>query len=173
MCREASSITVFEKFSRYWEQKLAILLTSCSKRLHMRNWDTILESHGRLDKTVYGESSVKVSRQRQQWVFFEFFTLLGLVFQVLKVRLIKICKIEPPDLLFLVPFISFYISRYHFSQIFRNSFRIIRKKIFRHEFSFLTDSLNPPPASPHPLNGQGPLSVTKVFCRCSLRVLQV
>ena len=53
---------VFEKFSRYWEQKLTILLTSCSKRLRMRNWDTILESHGRLDKTVYGESSVKVSR---------------------------------------------------------------------------------------------------------------
>ena len=26
----------------------------------MRNWDTMLESHGRLDKTVYGESSAKV-----------------------------------------------------------------------------------------------------------------
>ena len=142
---------------------------SCSKRLRMRNQDTILESHGRLDKTVYGESSVKVSRQRQQWVFFEFFTLLGLVFQVLKVRLIKICKIEPPDLLFLVAFISFYISRYHFSQIFKNSFHIIRKKDFRHGFSFLTDSLNPsPPLPPQILNGQKPLSVMKVFCRCSL-----
>ena len=62
MCREASSITIFEKFPRYWEQKLTILLTSCSKRLRMRNWDTILESHETLDKTVYGESSVKVSR---------------------------------------------------------------------------------------------------------------
>ena len=68
--KEASSITVFEKFSQYWEQKLTILLTSCSKRLRIRNWDTILESHGRLDKTVYGESSVKVSRLRQQWVLF-------------------------------------------------------------------------------------------------------
>ena len=48
---------------------------SCSKRLHMCNWDTILESHGRLDKTVYGESSAKVSREHQQWVFFEFFML--------------------------------------------------------------------------------------------------
>ena len=38
------------------------LLTSCSKRLRMRNWDTIQESHRRLDKTMYGESSVKVSR---------------------------------------------------------------------------------------------------------------
>ena len=60
--RQTSSITVFENFLRYWKQKLTILLTSCSKRLRMRNWDTKLESHGRLDKTVYGESSVQVSR---------------------------------------------------------------------------------------------------------------
>ena len=52
--------------------------------------------------------------------FFEFFTLLGLVFQVLKVRLIKICKTEPPDLLFLVAFISFYISRYQSISFFTN-----------------------------------------------------
>ena len=40
-----------------------------------------------------------------------------IVFQVLKMRLIKICKKEPPDLLFLVAFIiSFYCSRYRFSQ---------------------------------------------------------
>ena len=62
----------------------------------------------------------------------------------MKVRLIKICKIEPPDVLFLVVFINFYISRYHFSQIFRSSFDIICKKDFRHKFSFLLDSLNPP-----------------------------
>ena len=60
-----------------------------------------------------------------------------IVFQVLKVRLIKVCKIQPPDLLFLVVFISFYISRYHFSQIFRTSFNIVWKKDFRHEFSIL------------------------------------
>ena len=63
-----------------------------------------------------------------------------IVFQVLKVRL---CKIEPPNLLFLAVFISFYIIRYHFSQIFRTSFNIISKKDFRHEFSFLSDSLKP------------------------------
>ena len=68
--------------------------------------------------------------------FFYFFTLLGLVFQVLKVPLKKICKIEPPDLLFLVAFIILYISR--------KSFHIICKKDFRHDFSFLTDSLKPP-----------------------------
>ena len=59
------------------------------------------------------------------------------VFQVLKVLLIKICKI-----LFLVVFISFWI-RYHFSQIFRTSFNIIWKKIFVTNFPFLTDSLTP------------------------------
>ena len=48
-----------------------------------------------------------------------------IVFQVLKVLLIKICKIQSLDLLFLVVFISFYISRYHFSQVFRTSFKII------------------------------------------------
>ena len=47
-----------------------------------------------------------------------------IVFQVLKVLLIKICKIQSLDLLFLVVFISFYISRY-FSQVFRTSFNII------------------------------------------------
>ena len=69
--------------------------------------------------------------------------LFHIVFQVLKVCLIKIFKIEPPDLSFPVAFISFYIIRYHFSQIFRTSVNIISKKDFRHEFSFLSDSLKP------------------------------
>ena len=69
-------------------------------------------------------------------------------FQVSMVRLIKNCKIERPDLLFLIVFISFYISRYRFSQIFRTSFNIICKKYFCHKFSFLMDSINPPS---HPL----------------------
>ena len=68
-----------------------------------------------------------------------------IVFQVLKVRLINICTIELPDLLFLVLFISFYIVRYYFSQIFRTSFNIISTKGFCYEFSFLTDSLKHPP----------------------------
>ena len=68
------------------------------------------------------------------------------------------CKIEPPDLLFLV-FISFYISRYHFSQIFRMSFRIIRKKDFFQFFFFNGFTQTPP----HPLNGQNLLSMMKVF----------
>ena len=70
--------------------------------------------------------------------------LFYIAFQVLKERLIKICKAELSDLLFLVVFISFYISRYHFSQIFRTSFSIISKKDFLHKFSFLMDSLKDP-----------------------------
>ena len=66
-----------------------------------------------------------------------------IVFHVLKVHLINICKIEPPDLLFLFIFISFYIIRYHFSQIFRTSFNIISIKDCHHKLYFLTDSLVP------------------------------
>ena len=86
--------------------------------------------------------------------------LFYIVFQVLKVLLIKICKIQSLDLLFLVVFISFYISRYHFSQVFRTSFNIWKKKDFHHKFSFLTDSSL---KFPHPLNSQNLLSVTKVL----------
>ena len=85
----------------------------------------------------------------------------NIVFQVLNIHHIKTCKIEPPDIFILlfVVFISFYISRYHFSQILRTSLNIISKKDFRHNFSFLMDSLK----LPHPLNSQNLLSVMKVF----------
>ena len=79
---------------------------------------------------------------------------------------INIFKIQPPDLLFLVVFISFYISRYHFPQFFRTSFNITWKKNFVRNFTFLADSLHLP--FPHPFNGQNPLYVTKVSCWCSL-----
>ena len=39
-----------------------------SLELHMRNWDTILESHGRVEKIVYVEESVKVCCLHQLWV---------------------------------------------------------------------------------------------------------
>ena len=79
-----------------------------------------------------------------------------IVLQVLKVFLIKICKTQPPDLLFLAVFISFYISRYHFSQIFRISFNIIWKKAFCHEFSFSNRFTQ----TPHP---QWPKSTSYVW----------
>ena len=57
-----------------------------------------------------------------------------------------IFKIEPPDLLFLVVFISFYVIRF----LELHSILSVKK------ISFLTDSLKPP----HPINGQNMLSVT-------------
>ena len=64
-----------------------------------------------------------------------------IVFQVLKVSLIKICKIQPPDLLFLVVFISFYIiSRYHFHKFLELDLTLSEKKIFVTNFAFLKDS---------------------------------
>ena len=86
-----------------------------------------------------------------------------IVFQVLKVLLINICAIQPPDLLFTVVFISCYISRYHFSQILELHLAYSGRR-FRHEFSFFNRFAQ----TPYPLNGQNPLSVTKVFCQCSL-----
>ena len=60
-----------------------------------------------------------------------------IVFQVLKVLLIKICEIQSLDLLFLV-FISFYISRYHYSQVLELHSTLSEKKIFVTNFPFLT-----------------------------------
>lgn len=52
----------------------------------------------------------------------------------------KISKIQPPVFHFLFFYISFYVSRYHLSQLFGISFNI---NIFLTSFSFLTDSLKP------------------------------
>ena len=64
----------------------------------MHNWDTILESQSKLLAAAVG-------------IFFEFLTLLGCVFQDLKVCVIKIFKIERPDLLFLVTSADIIFSR--------------------------------------------------------------
>ena len=113
-------------------------------------------------------------------------------FKFFKVLFIKICEIQSADLLSLVLFISFYISRYlhpiyssssssnirylHpisdiFIQISSSSFSrylhpTFLKKDFVTNFSFLKESLN----FPHFLNSQSPLSVTKVLYQCSLNV---
>ena len=83
-----------------------------------------------------------------------------------KVILINICKISHQIFYFLFFYISFYISRHHFSQNIRTSFNIIWKKDFRDKSSFFNGFTH------HPilLNGQNPLSVTKVFCLCSLNI---
>ena len=74
-------------------------------------------------------------------------------------------------------FFNQHIASYPFSQIFKNSFNIVRKKDFHHKCSFFngfTHPLPPPPPPPpsssptclplHLANGQNLLSVTKVFC---------
>ena len=67
----------------------------------------------------------------------------------MKVLLIKICKIQPADLLFLFVFISFYISMYHFSQISRLHSKISEKNIFATNLSFQRiRSDSPPPLTP-------------------------
>ena len=69
----------------------------------------------------------------------------NIVFQVLKLLFIKICNIQPLDLLYLVVFIIFYISGYNSLQIFRTSFNIIWRKDFRHNlFSFNGYTQDPP-----------------------------
>ena len=95
-----------------------------------------------------------------------------IAFHVLNIHLIKTCKIEPPGLLFLAIFNSFYISKYRFLQIFVIIFVIILNNMwFLPQVLFLTDSLNP--NSPQPLNGQNALSVMKLFFQYSLRLTDI
>ena len=79
--------------------------------------------------------------------------LFYIVFQILKVILKKVFKVRPPDLLFLFVFISFFISRYHFSQIFRTSFKNIWKKIFLSNIFFLFNGFAKTPC-PTPLTAK-------------------
>ena len=95
-----------------------------------------------------------------------------ILLQVLKLPLINICKRNHQVFYFLLFCISFYISRYPFSQIIRTSLSIIWKKD-RHKFSFFngfTQPLPPHPTPPplRPLSSRNLLSVTKVFWQCCL-----
>ena len=54
-----------------------------------------------------------------------------IVFQVLNIHLIKLCKIESPDLLFLVIFITFYFSRYIIFHKFLELHSILSAQRFR------------------------------------------
>ena len=97
--------------------------------------------------------------------------IVYIVFQVLKVLLIKICKIVLRNknfyfLLFLLVFTSADII---FHKVLELRSTLSEKKIFVTHFPFLMDSLKPlqPPPTPHP-NSQNPLTMTKVFVNATL-----
>ena len=86
---------------------------------------------------------------------------------------IKICKMSHQIFYFLLCFILVLtsFSRHNFLQIFITSFHSIlsARKIFLTNFSSLTDPLKL--LLPKPPNSQNLLSMTKVFCRCSLDIV--
>ena len=68
-----------------------------------------------------------------------------MLFQVFKVLLITICKMIHQIFYFLLFYTSLYISRHHFSQIFRTSLNILAiiwEKKFCHKFSFFNRFTN-------------------------------
>ena len=68
---------------------------------------------------------------------------------------------------FVLLYINFYISRYHFSHIFRTS--LIKKKKKKKKNFFSTDSLKPPCPHPmHPFNSLNLLSMMRVFVNAHL-----
>ena len=84
--------------------------------------------------------------QKTLFIYFYFHYPFYIVFQVFKVLPRKIYKLKLLVLLFHFYCFSFYMSRYHLSQIFRTSFNITSKEIFVTNLSFLIDSFNPSPS---------------------------
>ena len=87
------------------------------------------------------------------------------MFQVWTV-LTKISKIQPSDLLILAALYYLLHQQVSFFTNFRTSFNIM-KKDYCQKFSFFNRFTQ----TPHPLNGQNPLSMTIFFCHCSVIVL--
>ena len=92
----------------------------------------------------------------------KYMIFLHIVFQVLKVLLIKICK-NSHQIFYFQLFLLAFTDKYYFSQIFRDHSTLSKKKIFVMNFPCLTESLNPP-SHPHPFNSQYLLSMTRVLC---------
>ena len=93
--------------------------------------------------------------------------LFYIVVQVLKVLLIKICKIQLLDLLLLL-YLSAFAVEVHSALELHSA--LFEKKYFSHEFfffiGFTQDTLPlplPSPAHTHPLNSQNALSMTIFF----------
>ena len=84
-----------------------------------------------------------------------------IVFEVLKVLRIIICKMQPlasQIFYFLLFYVRFYISISFFTNSQSFIQHLSEKQIFDMNFPFLTDSLKPPPPPP-PFNDQNLLSV--------------
>ena len=114
----------------------------------------ILYASSNLNRQYQNGQNTKQNHKKNACLFYT-------VFQVLEVLLIKICKIQALGLLFLFfnVFMSFYIGRYHFSQILKTSFSIICRKDSCHKFFFFNRFIK----TPHPLNGQNLLQHGKSF----------
>ena len=65
-----------------------------------------------------------------------------IVFQVLKELHLKFVRYSHQIFYFFLFLLTFTSADITFSQFFKTLFSIITKEDFRHEFSFLTDSLN-------------------------------
>ena len=81
----------------------------------------------------------------------------------MEVLFIKICNIQPLDLLFIFVFISFYINRYHFSKIFKTSFSIIWKKDFCNKFSFFNRVTETPHSLKRPKSAKNDKSFSSML----------
>ena len=131
---------VFWKFSWYWEQKLTIFVNLLLK------------------KTAH------VQLGYHNWDTNWEYTLTPL--SLYSESGVKVCCSHQLWSFFLFFTVLESCIRYHFSLIFRASCNIIWKIDFCPKFPFF----NRFPQTPHHLNDQNLLSLTKVFCWCSLNV---
>ena len=92
-----------------------------------------------------------------------------IVFQFLKILLIKICKIQSLEFYFLLLLLAFTLAHIIFHKFSEFYSTLFEKKIFVTNFPFLIDSVNSlSDPHPHPLSSQNPLSVTRFFCQWSI-----
>ena len=98
--------------------------------------------------------------------------LLHCISQLLRVLLTKICRIQPPDLLFLVLYYILHQQTSFFTDFQDFIQHYLKKKILVTNFLFLTDSLKRIPPTPLTAS-QNPLRVTKVFVDTPLTVISI
>ena len=109
-------------------------------------------------------------QQKLNQKYTAFFNIAYYVF--IKAPIIQIQRHSHQLFCFLLFYISSSISRYHYSQILRTPFKVIRKNIFVTNFPFLMDSLQPPAPSPLPYQQKSAIH-DKSFCCCSFLLLNI